>query len=90
MILPCSILAFTISWSLVLGSLFLSAANISSLKGVIKVKAENATAEVYNISGILVNKMLVAGEASIPVTPGVYIVIVASSTNKSTSKVIVN
>ena len=68
----------------------LSAANISSLKGVIKVKAENATAEVYNISGILVNKMLVAGEASIPVTPGVYIVIVASSTNKSTSKVIVN
>lgn len=68
----------------------LNTATISSLKGLIQVKAENASAEIYNISGILVNKMLVVGEASMNVTPGVYIVRVATASNKTVSKVIVN
>ena len=58
-------------------------------KNQITIIAENSKAEVYNLSGILVNSALIQGSATMILKQGIYIVKISSSINKSTSKVII-
>lgn len=64
--------------------------SIFSTKGEIKIKAENAYAKVYNISGILISSFEVKGSATFKAEAGVYIVRLESGMNRSTAKVLVN
>lgn len=63
---------------------------VSTSKGLIRIQAENASAKVYNVSGVLVGHFTVNGEASLSVKSGLYLVQLESGSNKKVSKIIVN
>jgi hypothetical protein len=58
-------------------------------KNQITINAENSRVDVYNISGILVNSVIVDGTATMKLKQGIYIVKISSLQGKTTSKVII-
>lgn len=63
---------------------------IFATKGAIQIKADDSVADVYTLSGILINTSMIDGYKSIPVRTGIYLVRIVSGNKVSTTKVVIN